>query len=297
MSLSEMSLMKRLFSGVAVAALAVTLAACSDEKKETAKAPETSQTTTESASSTPATSTATTTETATTPTTTTESSTASGTAATTTTTTTETAQAPAAEAKSVELPTSEGDVDMAEVLKPGALPDMALGEANAPVTIVEYMSTTCPHCAAFHNNTFDAIKAKYVDGGKVRFIVREFPFDPRAAAAFMLARCNPQDTTKLTEAAQYYPMISMLMKQQETWAAAQDGREALLQMSKLAGFTQESFQACLTNQKLLDDVNAVRERGAKDFGVAATPTFLINGKRYSGDMSVDTMSALIDSLL
>ena len=285
MSLSEMSLMKRLFSGVAVAALAVTLVACSDEKKETAKAPETSQTTTESASSTPATSTATTTETATTPTT------------TMTTTTTETAQTPAAEAKSVEVPTAEGDVDMAEVLKPGALPDMALGEANAPVTIVEYMSTTCPHCAAFHNNTFDAIKTKYVDSGKVRFIVREFPFDPRAAAAFMLARCNPQDTTKLTEAAQYYPMISMLMKQQEVWAAAQDGREALLQMSKLAGFTQESFQACLTNQKLLDDVNAVRERGAKDFGVAATPTFLINGKRYSGDMSVDTMSALIDSML
>lgn len=298
MSLSEMSLMKRLFSGVAVAALAVTLAACSDEKKETAKAPETSQTTTESASSTPATSTETKTETATTPaTTTTGTSTATGTAATTTTTTTETAQKPAAEAKAAEVPTSEGDVDMAEVLKPGALPDMALGEANAPVTIVEYMSTTCPHCAAFHNNTFDAIKAKYVDSGKVRFIVREFPFDPRAAAAFMLARCNPQDTTKLTEAAQYFPMLSMLMKQQETWAAAQDGREALLQMSKLAGFTQESFQACLTNQKLLDDVNAVRERGAKDFGVAATPTFLINGKRYAGDMSVGTMSALIDSML
>ena len=293
MSLSEMSLMKRLFSGVAVAALAVTLAACSDEKKETAKAPETSQTTTESASSTPATSSGTTTETATAPATT-ESGTATGTA---TTTTSETAQAPAAEAKSVELPTSEGNVDMAEVLKPGALPDMALGEANAPVTIVEYMSTTCPHCAAFHNNTFDAIKTKYVDSGKVRFVLREFPFDPRAAAAFMLARCNPQDTTKLTEAAQYFPMISMLMKQQEVWAAAQDGREALLQMSKLAGFTQESFQACLTNQKLLDDVNAVRERGAKEFGVAATPTFLINGKRYSGDMSVDTMSALIDSML
>ncbi len=174
---------------------------------------------------------------------------------------------------------------------------MALGEANAPVTIVEYMSTTCPHCATFHNNTFDAIKTKYVDSGKVRFILREFPFDPRAAAAFMLARCQPQDPTKLTEPAQYFPMISMLMKQQETWAAAQDGREALLQMSKLAGFTQESFQACLTNQKLLDDVNAVRERGAKEFGVTATPTFLINGKRYSGDMSVDTMSALIDSML
>lgn len=252
MSLSEMSLMKRLLTGVAVAALAVTLVACSDEKKETAKAPETSQ--------------------ATDPTT--------------------TAATPAAE-----VPAADGDVDMAEVLKPGALPEMALGEKGAPVTIVEYMSTTCSHCASFHNNTFEAIKTKYVDSGKVRFILREFPFDPRAAAAFMLARCQPQDPAKPTEAAQYFPMISMLMKQQETWAGAQDGREALLQMSKLAGFTQESFQACLTNQKLLDDVNAVRERGAKEFGIAATPTFLINGKRYSGDMSVDTMSALIDSML
>ena len=268
MSLSEMSLMKRLLTGVAVAALAVTLAACSDEKKEeAAKAPETSQTT-GSESTTPATS------------------------STTTASTTETAPA-----KSVEVPSADGSVDMAEAVKPGALPEMALGEANAPVTIIEYMSTTCPHCADFHNNTFEAIKTKYVDSGKVRFILREFPFDPRAAAAFMLARCNPQDPTKLTEAGQYFPMISMLMKQQETWAAAQDGREALLQMSKLAGFTQETFQACLTNQKLLDDVNAVRERGAKEFGVAATPTFLINGKRYAGDMSVDTMSALIDSML
>jgi len=268
MSLSEMSLMKRLLTGVAVAALAVTLAACSDEKKEeTAKAPETSQTT-GGESTTPATS------------------------STTTASTTETAPA-----KSVEVPSADGSVDMAEAVKPGALPEMALGEANAPVTIIEYMSTTCPHCADFHNNTFEAIKTKYVDSGKVRFILREFPFDPRAAAAFMLARCNPQDPTKLTEAGQYFPMISMLMKQQETWAAAQDGREALLQMSKLAGFTQETFQACLTNQKLLDDVNAVRERGAKEFGVAATPTFLINGKRYAGDMSVDTMSALIDSML
>ena len=273
MSLSEMSLMKRLATGVAVAALAVTLAACSDDKKEeAAKAPETGQTTT-------------------------GSTTATSSETTAATTTSETAQAPAAEAKSVEVPTADGDVDMAEVLKAGALPEMALGEANAPVTIVEYMSTTCPHCAAFHNNTFDAIKTKYVDSGKVRFVMREFPFDPRAAAAFMLARCKPQNPAELSDAGQYFPMISMLMKQQETWAAAQDGREALLQMSKLAGFTQESFQACLTNQKLLDDVNAVRERGAKEFGVAATPTFLINGKRYSGDMSVDTMSALIDSML
>lgn len=200
-------------------------------------------------------------------------------------------------AQQAEMPQSDGDVDMAAVLKPGALPEMALGPEDAKVQIVEYMSMTCPHCANFHNKTFDEIKKKYVDSGKVRFIIREFPFDPRAAAAFMLARCNPQKPEELGSALQYFPMVSMLFKQQETWAAAQDGRAALMQMAKMAGYTQQSFEACLTNQKLLDDVNSVRERGAKDFGVNSTPTFLINGKRYSGDMTVETMSALIDSFL
>ncbi len=196
-----------------------------------------------------------------------------------------------------ELPDAQGDVDMSEVLKPGPLPEMALGEENAPVTIVEYMSMTCPHCASFHNNTFDEIKTKYIDTGKVRFIIREFPFDPRAAAAFMLARCVPSKPEELTTPEQYYPMVSMLMKQQQAWASADDGRAALLQMSKLAGFSQETFEACLTNQKLLDDVNATMQRGADEFGVNSTPTFLINGKRYAGAMSVESMSALIDSLL
>ncbi|WP_281978409.1 DsbA family protein [Pseudorhizobium flavum] len=203
----------------------------------------------------------------------------------------------ATEAFAQELPEAQGDVDMAEVLKPGPLPEMAIGEENAPVTIVEYMSMTCPHCATFHNNTFDEIKKNYVDTGKVRFIIREFPFDPRAAAAFMLARCNPTKPEEASTPAQYFPMVSMLMKQQEAWAGAQDGRAALLQMSKLAGFSQETFQACLTNQKLLDDVNATMKRGADEFGVNSTPTFLINGKRYAGAMSVESMSALIDSLL
>lgn len=270
MSASDTSLPKRLLSGVAVAAIALVLAACSDEKKETAAtAP------TEAASSTQATTTA---STGATPA---PSSTAEPAG-------TEVAQASAPAAK-VDLPKAEGSVDVQKLMEPGPLPEMALGNANAPVTIVEYMSMTCPHCANFHNETFDAIKAKYIDTGKVRFIVREFPFDPRAAAAFMLARCAPEG--------QYFPMISMLFKQQQQWAAAENGREALLQMSKLAGFTQESFEACLTNQKLLDDVNAVMQRGAKEFGVQSTPTFFVNGEHYSGDMSVDVMSALIDSKL
>jgi protein-disulfide isomerase len=192
-------------------------------------------------------------------------------------------------------PTSSGSVDVADLMKPGPLPEMALGKADAPVKIVEYMSMTCPHCAHFHNTTFDAIKTKYVDSGKVQFIIREFPFDPAAAAAFMLARTNPTKPTEASTPDQYFAMVSMLFKQQQGWAAAQDVRAALLQMSKLAGFSEEGFVTCLTNQKLLDDVNATMQRGAKDFGVNSTPTFIINGKRYSGDMTVDSLSKIIDS--
>ena len=196
---------------------------------------------------------------------------------------------PLSSASAQEVPRPEGSVDVAKLMAPGPLPEQSIGKMDAPVTIVEYMSMTCPHCAAFHRETFDEIVKKYVDTGKVRFILREFPLDNKAVAAIMIARCAPEG--------QYFPLVSALFKSQITWATADDVRGALLQMSKLAGFTQESFQACLTNQKLLDDVNAVRERGAKEFGVASTPTFLINGKRYSGDMSVGTMSALIDSML
>tara|TARA_R110002126_G_scaffold291778_1_gene457834 strand:- start:39297 stop:40112 length:816 start_codon:yes stop_codon:yes gene_type:complete len=191
--------------------------------------------------------------------------------------------------KAVDLPKSDGDVDMAEVLKPGPMEEMFLGDADAPVKIVEYMSMTCPHCANFHNNTFKQIIKDYADTGKVQFIVREFPFDPRATGAIMLARCAPND--------RFFPMVEVLMQQQSNWARAEDARTALFDISKLAGFTQESFEACLTNQKLVDDVNAVRTKGAEEFGVSSTPTFLINGKRYSGNMSVEQMSALIDSLL
>lgn len=185
-------------------------------------------------------------------------------------------------------PEAERDVNMAEVLKAGTLAEMTLGKEDAPISIVEYFSMTCSHCANFHNKTFEALKTKYIDTGKVRFVAREFPFDPRAAAAFMLARCAPKE--------QYFPFISMLFKQQAGWATAQDGRAALLQMSRLAGFSEETFNACLTNQKLLDDVNAVRERGAKDFDINSTPTFIINGKVYTGDMSIDQMSAILDKL-
>ncbi|EEP64013.1 twin-arginine translocation pathway signal sequence domain-containing protein [Brucella abortus str. 2308 A] len=183
----------------------------------------------------------------------------------------------------------EGIVDAIEIAKPGKLKDMVYGKADAPVTIVEYASLTCPHCADFKLITFPKIKEKYIDTGKARLIFRDFPFDPRATAAVMLARCAPED--------HYFPMIDLFFRQQQQWATAEDGKAALLQIAKLAGFTQESFEACLTNQQLLNDVRATVERGSKEFGVNATPTFFINGKKYAGDLSFEEMSGFIDSAL
>ncbi|PRD45738.1 disulfide bond formation protein DsbA [Phyllobacterium phragmitis] len=206
-------------------------------------------------------------------------------------TTSDNAATPAASpaASNVQAPPSQGSVDVEKLYQPGKLKDMVMGKDDAPVTIVEYASMTCPHCAHFDETTLPVIKQKYIDTGKARLIFREFPFDPRASAAFMLARCAPED--------RYFPMIDVLFRQQQQWAAAANAEEPLMQIAKLAGFTQESFKACLTNQQLLDDVNASRERGENEFGVTSTPTFFINGKKYAGALSVDEMSAIIDGLL
>ncbi len=198
----------------------------------------------------------------------------------------ETPATPAAPAASV--PPASGTIDMANVLAEGALPEKVLGNADAPVTIVEYASMTCGHCANFHKNTLPEIKKNYIDTGKARLIMREFPFDPRAEAGFMLARCADD---------KYFAMVDVLFQQQQSWVSVENARDALLQIVRLAGFSQESFEACLTDQKLLDDVREVRNRGSKDFGVDSTPTFFINGSVYKGALTVAEMSAIIDSKL
>lgn len=198
-----------------------------------------------------------------------------------------TAQAQTA-SSSAAAPQPRGTVDMAKLLEEGALPEKVLGDADAPVTIVEYASMTCGHCANFHRNTLPVIKEKYVDTGKARIVMREFPFDPRAEAGFMLARCADD---------KYFAMVDVLFQQHSSWVQVENARDALFQIARLAGFSQESFEACLTNQQLLDDVRAVRQRGANDFGVDATPTFFINGNKYAGALTVDEMSAIIDSML
>ncbi|RWH82903.1 MAG: DsbA family protein [Mesorhizobium sp.] len=185
-------------------------------------------------------------------------------------------------------PEAQGTVDMAALLKPGALPDEQLGKDDAKVTIVEYASMTCPHCAHFHETTLPELKTKYIDTGKARLILREFPFDPSAEAGFMLARCSKDN---------YFPMVDVLFRQQANWAGVANTKDALLQISKMAGFTQESFEACLTDQKLLDDVRSVQKRGADEFKVDSTPTFFINGKTYKGALSIEEISAIINPLL
>jgi protein-disulfide isomerase len=195
---------------------------------------------------------------------------------------------PADAGKPAGAPKPEGSVDMAKLLQPGTLPEMSLGKPDAKVTIVEYASMTCPHCAHFHATTLPDLKAKYIDTGKVRLVFREFPWDPRAEAGFMLARCSGDN---------YFAMVDVLFKQQMQWAGVENSKDALLQISKLAGFTQEKFEACLTDQKLLDDVRAVQKRGADEFGVNSTPTFFINGGRYPGAMSIEEFSAILDPLV
>ena len=267
MLISDLTIVRRLALAACALSMGLFLAACSDsddKSKDAAKA---------------------TTET----TTTTEAKPADA-AKTDTKAETKTDTAAATPAKpAVDVPASEGSVDVAKLMEPGPLEEAFIGKVDAPVTIVEYMSMTCPHCARFHAETFDGIKTKYVDTGKVRFILREYPLDLKATAAIMLARCAPKE--------QYFSLVAALFHSQITWATADDTRGALLQMAKLAGFTQESFNACLTNQKLLDDVNAVRSKADKEFGVQSTPTFFINGDKFSGEMTVDQMSAIIDSKL
>ena len=184
-------------------------------------------------------------------------------------------------------PASEAELK-AELDKPGPDGDVTLGSDNAPVTIIEYASMTCPHCAHFSETTFPELKKRYIDTGKVRFIFREFPFDKVAAAAFMLARCAGKD--------RYMAVVETLFAKQLEWAV-NEPRAPLENIAKQLGFTDETFKACLTNQKVLDDIEVVRNRAVQKLGVNSTPTFFINGKKLTGDVPIDILAKEIDPYL
>lgn len=168
------------------------------------------------------------------------------------------------------------DPDVAVLMAAGPLPDIVIGSADAPNTIVEYASMTCPHCAQFQTGVFPQLKAKYIDTGKARYMLREFPLDNLAAAAFMLARCSGND--------RYYPMVDAMFSTQENWAVpGVDAKEKLLQIARQAGISKDEFDKCLADKELFSKIVQTREMAHGKFQVDSTPTFFINGKRLKGD--------------
>ncbi len=168
--------------------------------------------------------------------------------------------------------------------------DEVMGDVNAPVTIIEYASMTCPHCKSFHEKIMPQIKEKYVDTGKAKYILRPFPFDGdrRGEAAFMLAKCAPNNN--------YYPMIDELFRTQDVWGRAGNPVPELLRIAKFAGMTEDDFKTCLSNQELLTKIIEGRNKAVKDFGVQATPTVFVNDQKL-GDSRFETVSKAIEAAL
>lgn len=178
-------------------------------------------------------------------------------------------------------------VDLADLGKPSLIGEMALGPETARVTVIEYASASCPHCAEFFRGAYQNLKKDYIDTGKIRFVFREFPHNDPALAAFMLARCAPPE--------KYFPIIDMLFEQQEMWTASP--KSGLFKIAQLAGFTQASFDACLKNEKLAKGIIDVRNLAEEKFGITGIPSFFINGIRYEGDDTIEGFKQVIDPLL
>jgi protein-disulfide isomerase len=166
--------------------------------------------------------------------------------------------------------------------------DVVLGSDKAPVTIIEYASMTCPHCAHFSETTFPELRKRYIDTGKVRFTLRAFPLDALAAAGFMVARCGGKD--------KYMPIVETLFAKQPDWVV-KEPLPPLKEIAKQYGLTEDAFNQCLANQKLLDAIQAVRDHAVEKLGVNSTPTFFINGKKMIGDLSIDQFAKEIDPYL
>ncbi len=182
------------------------------------------------------------------------------------------------------------DAMAALVAKPVSLPDMALGPATASVTIIEYASMSCPHCAAFEQNVFPMLKSKYIDTGKVRFVFREFPLDIKAAAASMLARCIANDN-----AGKFFGAIETLFKQQDQLMA--ETIDTLKLIGAQAGMSEQAVETCEKDQALLDKLSADQKFAFEKLKVDATPTFFINGEKLKGAMSFEELEDRIKPLL
>src|SRR3954453_15615376 len=178
-----------------------------------------------------------------------------------------------------------------DVATPVSLPDMALGPKDAALTITEYASMTCPHCAAFNEQVFPKIKSEYIDTGKVRYVFREFPLDIKAAAGSMLSRCIANG-----DAPKYFAVTDMLFRQQNDWVV-KNTTETLTRIGKQAGLTQQQVEACLKDQALLDKIAADQKYASDVLKVDSTPTFFVNGEKIKGETSFEEFAKKINPLL
>lgn len=169
------------------------------------------------------------------------------------------------------------------------LGDPAIGDPAAPVTIIEYSSLTCPHCAAFHAKILPELKQRYIDTGKVRLVLRDFPLDATALKAAIVAHCaGPERQPQFVE---------VFFAQQQNWARAADPVQALKQLAKLGGLGEAQIDACLTDKELENAILQARLDGEQKYEINSTPSFIIDGKTVAGEQSVDAFAAMIDPLL
>jgi protein-disulfide isomerase len=185
-------------------------------------------------------------------------------------------------------PSGAAPAGNAESLLAPTAQDRVLGKPDAPITIVEYASLTCPHCAHFANTVLPKLKETWIDTGKAKLILRDFTLDETALRAEMVARCIPPE--------RFYPLIETLFETQDKWVVAKDSRAALERLARLAGIGKKEFDACFDNKAIEDQVAQSRLTAAQALGVNSTPTFFINGKKYEGEPTVEAFEQLLSGL-
>jgi protein-disulfide isomerase len=185
-------------------------------------------------------------------------------------------------------PQPDRSVDMAKILAPGPLPDLTVGPAGG-VPVIEYGSLTCPHCAAFSKETFPELKKEYIDTGKVRFIFREFARNALDVAGFVLARCLGDDKA--------FAADELLFAEQDKWAFVDKPLEPLIAAMRPTGMTHAQATECLKNEKVADEIVAVTKTAEQEIHLTGTPTFVIAGKVYGGELTMDQLKAILDPLV
>jgi protein-disulfide isomerase len=166
--------------------------------------------------------------------------------------------------------------------------DRVLGNPDAPITIIEYASMTCPHCAHFADDVLPELKKKWIDTGKVKLVLRDFPLDGEAVHASMLARCASPD--------RFYAFVDTFFADQDKWVTAPDYQAALTRLAALGGMSKAEVDKCLANNALEDQILNSRLVASKDLDVNATPTFFVNGTRYTGEPTVEGFDKLLSGL-